>query len=122
MTGYEVSAEQIPAHAEARWKTDETSIVIYGQRYFSIPAFMQQWVSAHECGHPIFYTSDDFAANCHALPILRPDKDLFPQSRCFAQKDGLLPAKYRGSGPYFRETLTRPVTIKADKSVNGNHP
>lgn len=109
-TGAIVSAEQIVGPtsfvAEALWDMDGTPTIIYGRRYFSMPAFMQRWVSVHECGHLSWTSADEFAANCYALERLRPDGKLFNKIASFHRSMGDLSPQYGGNGSAFwRGTL-----------------
>lgn len=92
---------QSPFWAHARWDPDGWPSITYGPAYFRLPAIMQVFTSAHECGHLVLETQDEFDANCFALNNLSPTKQQESFIANFHRQLGPLPTQYGGSGVAF---------------------
>jgi hypothetical protein len=90
-----------PFWAHANWDMDGWPAITYGPAYFSLPALMQSFTSAHECGHLVLISSNEFVANCFALqnlPLSSQEKQFVAR---YHESLGPLGPQYGGSGAAF---------------------
>lgn len=111
LTGEPVQVQQVrgptPYLAAATYSPHGVPVIIYGSGYFSIPPFMQTWVSTHECGHLALRTLSEFQANCYALRQLRPNASMLERVASYHRSMGRLSPQYGGDGAAFwRGTLS----------------
>ncbi|KFG69578.1 hypothetical protein JH26_09605 [Microvirga sp. BSC39] len=75
--------------------------ITYGPTYFRLPSIMQVFTTAHECGHLVLQTNNEFEANCYALA----NAGLSAAQKAFVaryhKQVGLLPEQYGGNGEAF---------------------
>lgn len=87
--------------AHAQWDQDGWPSITYGSTYFALPPLMQVFTSAHECGHLVEQTTNEFEANCFALANLDLTIQEFNFIANYHHSIGPLPLHYGGSGTAF---------------------
>jgi hypothetical protein len=89
------------------WDADGTPTTIYGPAYFAEPPLFQVFSSAHECGHLVLQTSDEFQANCFAIRNLPLTQSELATVGQIISNMGPLPPTYGGSGVVFWQGTMR---------------
>lgn len=87
--------------AHATWDPDGWPSITYGQAYFSLPPFMQRFTSAHECGHLVLQTTNEFHSNCYAIERLGLKGRGLRAVADFHRGIGLIGPQYGGTGQDF---------------------
>lgn len=87
--------------AHASWDQDGWPAVTYGPGYFALSPTMQRMTSAHECGHLVEMTQNEFAANCFALRNMPFSAEERLHIANVTTNLSQLPPQYGGSGAAF---------------------
>jgi hypothetical protein len=87
--------------AHASRDPDGWPAITYGSVYFQLPPLMKVFTSAHECGHLVLGTWNEFHANCFALDVLNLSPGERKAIADFHRSIGQIGPQYGGSGANF---------------------